>query len=225
MYEIHIAFPVLPVSTTSLIFAALEEVGIKKNKFFYAVENIRPADSACHPAGTPPTGHDLENPGSMSTVKVPTYAEARALILTGMEVLAKHSVEGNFEIEALIGPSVPEFPEIDVDADFTEFQRVPDSPAFENHIIWKNLLGALPSYDQIVAYFEAELGTTPHQIVDFGRDAVCSEHTIVSRVATVYQPSHLAAIEFASKLRGARNTMGHRYAVAEQVLLVGEPKH
>lgn len=225
MYEMHIAAEVLPTTTRNQMFDALAAVGIQKSKFFYKVHDVRPSTDACHPAGTPPTGHDLATPGSMSTVKVESYAEAQRLVKEGMEVLARLGIKGNFEIEGLIGPKISDYPAIDVEGDFPGYSRVDDAPAYENHIIWKAPANEMPSDDQIIGFFEQELGTTPHQIVDFGRDAEVTPTTVVSRVATVYQPSREATLAFAKRLKGVKNTLEYRYAVAEQVLLVGEPTH
>ena len=223
-YEMHIAIPVVTRVVMEVIFRGLAEVGFTKNKFFYKVNNVRPEDASCHSAGTPPVGHDLAHPGAMSTVKVESYEEGRRLLLAGMNVLARHGVHGNFEIEGLIGPTTHEFPAVALEQDFPGFRATPDSPVFENHIIWKLPASQLPSMDQIVRFCELEMDVAPHQIVDFGRDWYEMPETVVSRVATVYQPSRAAVARFAELLPGANNTrLPYRYAVGEQVLLVGEP--
>jgi hypothetical protein len=74
-----------------------------------------------------------------------------------------------------------------------------------------------------VRFFESGLGLAPHQIVDFGRELVATDETMVSRVATVYQPSREAVLAFLKRLRSVVNTLSYRYAVGEQVMLVGEP--
>ena len=66
------------------------------------------------------------------------------------------------------------------------------------------------------------LGITPHQIVDFSRDF--TGQTLVSRVATVYQPTREAALQFSAQLAADEKLAGHRYMVTEQVCLVGELK-
>lgn len=221
MYEIHIAIPVVECSVMRTIFAEFAVIGLKKTKFFYNVKDIRPADASCHPAGTPPTGHDLANPGAMATAKVETYEEARKILLDGMTVLGQHGIHGNFEIEGFVSPKL-NYPEVNIEQDFPGYRRVADAPNFENHIIWKAARKDLPTMNQIIKFFEESLGTTPHQIVDFGRDEEVTDETIVSRVATVYQPSAEAATVFAEVLAKIPNTLNYRYGVAEQVLLVGE---
>lgn len=222
MYELHIAIPQVSPAIMMLLFARLAQVGFEKNKFFYRVANIRPTGTSCHPSGTPPTGHDLRDPGAMSTLKVASYEEARRFILIGMEVLSSQGIRGNFEIEGLLGPTTLEFPAIHVATEFPGFRQTPDSPSFENHIIWKGPASALPGLGQIVRYSREEIGVVPHQIVDFGRDPVMTDETTISRVMTVYQPSCEATLQFAERLRGVKNTLGYRYAVAEQVMAVGE---
>lgn len=222
-YELHIAAEVLSAERSAALFAALAQAGFEKNKFFYQVTDVRVSEGACHSAGTPPTGHDLERPGSMTTMKVGSFDQARGLIHRGMEILQSLNVRGNFEIEGLISPAVPDFSAIDLARDFPGYQRVHDAPLYENHIIWKAPTEDLPSLDQVVRFFVRELGLSPHQVVDFGRDSVRRAETLVSRVATVYQSSREATFAFADQLKRAKNTLGYRYSVMEQVLLVGEP--
>ncbi|MSU75314.1 MAG: hypothetical protein EXS55_02265 [Candidatus Magasanikbacteria bacterium] len=223
-YELHIAAPVLSTALCQALFAALTAIGLTKNKFFYRVVNICAAEGTFHhTGGTPPTGHDLATPGSMTTAQAGSYAEARQLIIKGMRVLAEHRVQGNFEIEGIIAPTLLDYPAIAIDRDFPNFRAVDDSPRYENHIIWKGPGEDLPGVDQVTRFFVRELRLTPHQIVDFGRDSVRTAMTVVSRVATFYQPSREAALRFAKQLRAVKNTIGYRYAITEQVILVGEP--
>lgn len=225
MYELHIAAAMMPVSALKRLSASLTSIGIQDTDFFYRVADVRPSDDACHPAGTPPTGHDLAHPGSMSTVKVRTYAEAKRLIIAGMEILKQHGIDGNFEIEGIISQNISDYPSINVAKDFPSFKRVEDAPDYESHIIWNGTGKQLPTFNQIIRFFEKELLTTPHQIVDFGLDPVCTKTTEVCRVATVYQPSRAATLSFAKRLSWMKNTLDYRYSVAEQVILVGAPMH
>jgi len=216
LFEIHIAGPRIDVSTTRKVFDDLKKVGLTKSKFFLGVYNItNKGQVAC----TPPTGHDLDNPGFMSTIKTPDFEEAKQYVIAGMKVLASYGLKGNFEIEKVISKDVPDY-NINVKREFPDYQRVHDSPKFENHIIWRNEITNLPSNEDICNIIEKRLGIIPHQIVDFSRDP--SGESLVSRVATIYQPNRLEALKFA-QLEDEKLT-GHKYMVTEQVCLVAELK-
>lgn len=221
-FEIHIAIPKTNSTITEEIFKELSAIGISKNKFFIEVYDV-PTDPS-HPNGTPPTGHDLDMPGSMSTVKVHTMSEAVALAHRGMSVLEAHDIKGNFEIEEIIGLASTEQSTIDREIDMPGYKQIADSPDYENHVVWKQEYSELPSYQTIIEHFKKELGTAPHQIVDFGYTSEVGDSDAVSRVATIYQPSREATLEFAQKLQklGLENMLGCKYTVSERVHMVGE---
>jgi len=220
MFEIHLAGPKVDLDLTQRVFEKLNEVGLTKNKFFLAVYNVPPPGLYDQVACTPPTGHDLDNPGWMTTIKVSDFEQAREYVLKGMGVLKEFDIKGNFEIERVIAQDVPDY-FIDIDKEFPEYQRVPDSPNYENHIIWKDKKMELPSNETICEVIQKRFGILPHQIVDFSSDSKGS--TLVSRVATIYQPSREEAIRFGSR-ESDKHLVSHSYIVTEQVCLVGEPK-
>ena len=219
IFEIHIAGPQTDIAIARQVFSDLREVGLTKNKFFLGVYNV-PANYG-QVACTPPTGHDLENPGWMTTTKTPNFEEAKHYVVAGMGVLARHGIEGNFEVERVISSKDLDY-FIEVAHEFPNYQRTPDSPEYENHIIWKDRYANLLSNNDICDVIQTRFGITPHQIVDFSRDP--TRESLVSRVATIYQPSRHAALVFGEQLGKDEKLAGHRYMVTEQVCLVGEPK-
>ena len=218
-FEIHIAGPQTDIDVARRVFDGLREVGLTKNKFFLGVYNV-PAQCG-QVACTPPTGHDLDNPGWMTTIKTHDFEQAKQYVLAGMGVLARYGIEGNFEIEKVISREVTDYV-IDVAREFPRYQRVPNSPEFENHIIWKAMSANLTANGDICEVIQNRFGIAPHQIVDFSRDP-SGEH-LVSRVATVYQPSRECALRFGEQLGKQEKLSGHERIVTEQVCLVGEPK-
>lgn len=219
IFELHLAGPQTDLAVARKIFEDLQEVGLTKNKFFLGVYNIpvNRGQVAC----TPPTGHDLDNPGWMTTLKTPSFEQAKQYILAGMGVLASYGLKGNFEVERVISRCVPDY-QIDVAREFPGYQRVQDSPEFENHIVWKDEIANLPSNEEICDLIQRKLRIAPHQIVDFSRDPL--GESLVSRVATIYQPSRERALEFEERLGKKDTLVGHKYLITEQVCLVGEPK-
>ena len=222
IFEVHIAGPVALEEVTTATMRDLQQAGFPKNKFFGEVYNVPAANDCGHTCFTPPVGHDLENPGWMSTAKTMMYREARELAIKGMEVLEQHGLRGNFEIEQVIDAATHDV-QIDVARDFPGVQRVKDSPAYENHIIWKAPQGRLPTYGSIVTEIQRKFGISPHQIANFARISLATKDTLVSRVATIYQPSREEALKYAAMLKPTDDLAGHKYIVTEQVCLVGEP--
>lgn len=221
LFEVHIAGPRVDVSVARKIFESLREAGLVKSKFFLRIYNVPSDGRYGQVACTPPTGHDLDDPGWMSTVKTPDFEEAKKKVLVGMGLLKQYNLKGNFEIERTIDESVPDY-SIDIEREFPGYRRVQDSPLYENHIIWKDPQANLPSNDNICDAIRSRCGVHPHQIVDFSRDQ--SGQSLVSRVATMYQPSREAALQCEHLLTFGERLAGHRYIVTEQVCLVGEPK-
>ena len=219
IFEIHIAGPQTDIATARQVFADLRKLGLTKNKFFLGVYNV-PANYG-QVACTPPTGHDLENPGWMTTTKTTNFEEAKHYVLAGMGVLARHNIKGNFEVERVISRDDPDY-FIEVSREFPNYQRTPDSPEYENHIIWKDRVANLPSNEDICDVIQRRFGIAPHQIVDFSRDKY--GESLVSRVATIYQQSRNSALIFGEQLGENEKLAGHKYMVTEQVCLVGEPK-
>lgn len=221
LFEIHIAGPQTELSVARRVFDGLREVGLMKNKFFLGMYNVPAGRAHRQVACTPPTGHDLPNPGWMTTAKTRDFDQAKHYVLAGMDVLARHDLEGNFEIEQVIEGNTPDY-HVNLERDFPSYQRVADSPTYENHIIWKAGLADLPSNDQICRSIEDRFGIRPHQIVDFSKDH--SGNSLVSRVATIYQPDRDEALRFGLALPPDEHVIGHKYLVTEQVCLVGERK-
>lgn len=217
MYEIHIATPVMDPALRKTLRAALERIGLAKCKYFYLVANI----PALYDRFVPPGGkHDLANPGSMFSTRLPTYAQAEQCAVSAMRLLAKHGVVGNFEIEKILAPGmaadeVPPLP--------TGFKQSEGAPVFENHLVWKGPRWTLPSFESIIRLFEEKLWVRPHQIVDFGPADTSSDVTIVTRVATVYQPRLRETLGLDASIRQLPFSLGANRSVAEQVICVGEP--
>ncbi len=221
LFEVHLAGPKTEVVLTKRIFEELRKAGLAKSKFFLGVYNIAAEGKCKQMACTPPTGHDLADPGWMTTAKTRDYESAKQYILQGMNVLHQYGLEGNFEIERLISEETLDY-RVDIEKDFPDYQRVDDSPEYENHIVWKAHKEDLPSNNEICRRIEEKWGISPHQIVDFSRDS--AGKSLVSRVATVYQPTREAALQFSIQLAADEKLAGHRYMVTEQVCLVGERK-
>ena len=212
-FEVHIAGPKTDVAVARRVFGVLREVGILEHEFFLGVYNI-PLDGKV----ATPTGHDLDEPGFMSTIQTVDFAQAKHYALAGMRVLASHGLKGNFEIERVIAEHVPDY-QIDVAVEVPDHQAVDDSPLYENHIIWDEKT-RLPSNEEICDVIQERFGIGPHQIVDFSQ----AEDSLVSRVATIYQPTREDVLRFGKQLSPDEKLMGHKYMVTEQVCLVGEPK-
>lgn len=220
-YEMHIALPVTTNEKMQAAMTALARAGIEKTKYFLAVKNIA-VERTC--ADVPPTGHDLEHPGAMATAKTETRQEAVELILKGMKVLKDLDLDGNFELEGVIAPAISEYDVIPVNIEFPGFVNVPDSPGYENHLVFKNAYAKLPSFDEIIEMVRVHYDLPVHQIVDFARVSAAGPEDMVSRVATIYQPNREAALNTAKKLRdiNKKNIVGFHYDVAEQVMAVGK---
>jgi len=218
--EVHIAIPKIPEPIMKQVFADLAVAGMAKNKYFIAVTNTTGEGMVL---GTPPTGHDLKTPGAMSTKKTTSIQEALVLIRAGMNVLRKHNLQGNFEMEGILENEEQDY-SIDMNKDLVEFKPVPDSPAYENHVVWRGTATSLPSREEIIEWFRNNFSIIPHQFVDFSRDSQTSEDSLISRVATIYQPSKKAVLELKNCLSVAPNILNYAYHIGEQVSIVGEDK-
>lgn len=226
-FEVHIAAPVLNEQLTTLVRETLHDLGLPKTKYFTGVHNEKPI--------TPDSGngHDLEHPGTMSTVKVQSIEEAVNLVRTGMTRLRELGIEGtNFEIERVMVPEDDSVSSFSLEDSLAEFKDVPNAPTFENHVLYKGTNAELPSIQQIIDLIKSVIGQEVNQIVDFARvrEEEIDSSTIISRVATIYQPSHSAAAETDAVMRNAikalrfvKNPRDPRI-VTEQVLTVGEYK-
>lgn len=219
--EIHLAIPKRAVS--SMIITELARVGFEKAKHFLRVTDVHDENISCN-ADTPPTGHDIQDPGMMFTKKVLTIEEGIELVKNGMNVLRTLCVYGNFEIEGQIGEGYVSYRAIDLEKELSGYKEIHDSPAYENHIVWRGILSELPTNEEIVAFVQKQFGFSPHQIVDFARVEVAGPIDIVSRVATIYQPSAESVFAFSKKLTQDGVTKPYAYEIGERVMLVGEAK-
>lgn len=217
IYEMHIAVPVTTKEKMDQVMADLRSIGIQKTKYFHQVHNIITERQDCN---VPPTGHDLDNPGAMATVKTATREEAVTHILNGMRVLKDHGLHGNFELEGILAPSIEDYEVLPVSEEFPGYSNVPDSPAYENHMVWKAPLSELPDFEEITKLIRENYDLQVHQIVDFCRVQYPTAEDVVSRVATIYQPSREGALKAGKLLQNRKNT-GSAYAVTEQVMAVG----
>ncbi|MDP3741323.1 MAG: hypothetical protein Q8R08_03290 [bacterium] len=218
MFEIHIALPKLPADITQKIINNLKDAGLPKSKYFLGVHSL-PVEGTVE--DTPPTGHDLEDPGVMTTLKVSAGRHTIKLVRKGMRVLKSYGVVGNFEIEEILSAQAPEIFELDPDNNLPEFEHVPDSPAYENHIIWKGRMSSLPSNEVITVGIKDVCGCMPHQIVDFAYSLAPQDSEAVTRVATIYQPSRESTLEFGALLSANRDYLRCSYIVSERVHMVG----
>ena len=219
MFEIHIAIPKLSASLTNSVILALSTIGLPKSKYFLGVYNL-PADGS-QQACTPPTGHDLEDPAVMTSLKTNSLHEAIERVRAGMAILKDHGVKGNFEVEEIAVSPLPETA-MDLSEILPEFQRVPDSPGYENHIVWKGAYALLPDNKEIADMILKSCGVRPHQIVDFAYSPNPKDSDIVTRVATIYQPNREKTLKFGLTLANQKNFLGCSYTVSEQVHMVGE---
>ncbi|MEK7615471.1 MAG: hypothetical protein AAB431_03760 [Patescibacteria group bacterium] len=217
--EIHLAIPKSAVSKE--VIAALAEVGFRKAKWFLNVTDVRDEKMSCN-ADTPPTGHDIQDPGMMFTTKVRVIQEAIELVKKGMTVLKEFDVYGNFEIEGQIGEGFEAYRAIDITTELPGYKIIPDAPAYENHIVWRGKTNELPTNEQIIAFIQTQFGFSPHQIVDFARVQVAGSDDMVSRVATVYQPDAKSVFAFSQKLNPTGIVQPYAYEIGERVMLVGE---
>lgn len=219
--EVHLAIPKSVVST--VVVDELAAIGFKKAKYFLQVVDVRDAKMSCN-TDAPPTGHDIQDPGMMFTLKVPTIEEAIGLVKSGMGVLRSLHVYGNFEIEGQIGEHYVGYRAIDIEKELPGYKVIDDAPAYENHIVWRGAPNELPTHDEIISFVQQQFGFSPHQIVDFARVEVAGPHDVVSRVATVYQPSAEAVFAFSNKLTIEGVSRPYAYEIGERVMMVGEAK-
>lgn len=240
--EVHIAAPKLDEEQTERLKDALGAIGIPKTKFFHNVTDIKPITPVTPGCGKKERGHDLEDPGTMSTVKVYSIEEAVRLVRTGMEKLRELGIKGtNFEIERVMIPGDDEAQSFSLEDHLPEFQEVPNAPKFENHLLWKGTYGhgilpsrgmasELPSIYEIIDNVKSSAGKDVNQLVNFAhvsRDEINlfnAPSVVISRVATIYQPSHAAAMETDAALRRGWIDLGNPRVVTEQVFAVGEFK-
>ncbi len=219
--EIHLAIPKKAIST--VVVDELAMVGFKKAKYFLAVVDVRDEKISCN-KDTPPTGHDIQDPGMMFTLKVSSIEEAVELVKAGMNVLRTLGVYGNFEIEGQIGINYVEYRAMDIEKELPGYKVIADAPAYENHIVWRGTTNELPTHAEIISFVQKQFGFSPHQIVDFARVEVAGADDIVSRVATVYQPDAATTFAFSNKLSIKGITQPYAYEIGERVMLVGEKK-
>lgn len=217
--EIHLAIPKQSITTVAI--AELARVGFKKAKYFLLVRDIREEGVSCN-LETPPTGHDLADPGMMFTVKVTDIEKGIALVKAGMTVLRTLGIQGNFEIEGQFGESFVTYRDIEMSRELSGYTAIKDAPAFENHIVWRGTTASLPSHEMIVAFIARQFGFTPHQIVDFSRVEVPGSLDTISRVATVYQPNAAAVQSFSTALTLDDAMPPYAYEIGEKVMVVGE---
>ena len=129
---------------------------------------------------------------------------------------------GLSEGERVITELVSDF-QIDIKKDFPEYKKVVDAPDYENHFIWKGNIKELPSFNEIIIAIQDKFGVAPHQIVDFAREQFITENTVISRVATIYQPSREQALKYSKMLKESEKILNHNYSITEQICLVGKP--
>ena len=223
-YELHIAGPRIKRPLATQVFTELTKIGLDKNKFFHQLYDVPPNPHFPYAEDTPSIGHDLTDPGFMSSVKSEDYQRIKDLAIKGMQILRDHSLPGIFEIERVITPD-SEQPKRDIITDFPGFRRVPNNPLYENHLVWKGAEASLPQNDQIISAIQEILGINPHQIVDFSQNFFVGGSTIVTRVATIYQATANNATTLLERMKQNQATLKHKYAIAEQVCLVAEYDH
>lgn len=232
IFEIHIAGSKTTPEITSEIFERLRTLGMPKHKFFLTVYNVPSEANNPHMMGTPPTGHDLNTPGFMSTAYRKSYSEARDLTLAAMDVLKNYKIKGNFEVERAICEKNLDF-EADI-RDFPGFCKVEDAPKYESHLgykgrfynapLWPGVISTTPAMNGMIYEVQNLFGVTPHQIVDLCETHLPTPGAKVSRVVTIYQPSRESTLAFNHSGREKRESfLTLDYLISEQVCLVGEP--
>jgi len=227
-FEIHITAPKMSVDDAEAMFFKFLRIGFPKHKYFLAVNNV-PSSLVPYAAGTPPTGHDIEQPGIMATVLAHSYDNVKKLVLEAMTLVEHQCLKGNFEIERIISERVSDFKGINIERDFPGFIASDLAPLYENHFMYRGKQDSLPTHDAIIDYIQKIFGITPNQIVDFSREAVVLPNPLISRVATVYQPSREEVLRFANLMqRFSKRSDDLKYPanysiLTEQVCLVGEP--
>lgn len=217
IFEVHLAVPKHNELVTQKILEVLTSVGFAKNKYFQKVRDLKPITMGCS------NGHDLENPGIMSTSHVASLEEAVSLVQKGMLSLRGEGIEGvNFEIERVMFSSAIEL-RTQVSLLLLDYKPVPNSPQFESHLIYKGCSKDIPS-DETIRDLLDNAGLELNQIVDFTKEAQVSPTTIISRVATIYQSTKVSAQESNEKLRKNQPQLGNPRIITEEVLFVGEFK-
>lgn len=215
VFEVHLAVPKFNELTNQKILKVLTGVGFAKNKYFQKVRDLKPITMGCT------NGHDLENPGIMATSHVASLEEAVFLAQKGMFSLKEEGIEGvNFEIERVLFSSASEL-RAQVALLFSDYKPVPNSPQYENHLIYKGCSADIPS-DEVIRDLLDNAGLELNQIVDFTNEAQVSPTTIISRVATIYQSTKESAQESDEKLRKNQSKFGNPRIITEEVLFVGE---
>lgn len=228
VFEIHIAAPKMPVDEAETLFAEFKRAGLPKHKYFLFVKNVPPS-SISYSSGTPPTGHDIEDPGIMATALAHSYDEVKRLVLEAMAILEKRNYRGNFEVERVISDRILDFSDIDIQRDFPGFCAADLAPLYENHFIYKGRLDSLPSHNEIISHVQKKFDVSPHQIVDFSRNP-SESNGLLSRVATIYQPTREEVLRFGKLMQTLSvrsldtRDPGNYITLTEQVCLVGEPK-
>ncbi|PIR55250.1 hypothetical protein COU74_02510 [Candidatus Peregrinibacteria bacterium CG10_big_fil_rev_8_21_14_0_10_36_19] len=213
--EVHIAAPELDGEKTEVLKLILAQVGIPKTKHFHKVADYKPITEGCA------NGHDISNPGTMSTVKVESHREAITLVKNAMQKLRAAGIEGaNFEIEQVILPGADDEIKLDT-SELGEFSQVPNSPQSENHILYKGTLDSIPTDAEIINMARS-IGLEVNQVVDFGYEKTPNKDSVVSRVATFYQPTNKDSMIADQILRDNLDKLRNPRVVTEQVLMVGE---
>ncbi len=225
-FDAHIAIP--RTRMLKKILSALEVAGIAVEvDYFRKVVNLDRGTStgpvmkfAC----STPTGHDLQDPHAMLTLKGNDYSVLLAAIKECLSIVSKYlSTDGqtwhfNFELERFLSSRRLGLTTVDAVTDFPGYRQVHDAPLFENHIGWHG--DVLPGDAEIISRLVKLTGITPHQIVDF---SLLPSSPVIDRVITYYQQELVATMEFGEALRKARRQLGAAYVISEQVCFVGEP--
>ena len=76
IFEVHIAAPKMSIDAAEKLFDEFKGLGLPKHKYFLLVNNVPPG-SISYSSGTPPKGHDIENPGVMATGLVSGYHQVK----------------------------------------------------------------------------------------------------------------------------------------------------
>lgn len=230
MFDIHIAIPKNDGAVLESVKAELRDF-IPKFKYFIHVKNFERTPSASWTRDTTAAAHDLEEPGAMATVKVGNdkvalgYEQAREHVRKAMAVLESHGIyDGNFEVEHFLSESLQDFTDFTMERDFPGYAQImpPESPSHENHIIYRGKLADLPTMEQILQRYNAQMHVTPHQAVLFARSPTPKPDDLASLALTFYQDNRDAVLSFGRKLEENADKLRCSDIITEQVVIVGE---
>ncbi|MBI2079766.1 hypothetical protein HYT84_03305, partial [Candidatus Micrarchaeota archaeon] len=130
-----------------------------------------------------PTGHDLQEPGLMVTIRAETYSELAEQTRIILRLMASKGITHNFEVEMFLdGSKDPHI--VDMARDFPGYRMVGDRPIYENHIGLHDEGGIIPNPREVIENLVRTVELRPHQIVEFSGTP---NGKVVDSVVSYYQ--------------------------------------